>query len=261
MIYMPDFMRSVCWIDGEPDLVIRTFERDPATSQWSTQDWPYSVSFAIKNISPRDGQDFAVHGIATNGDDVVELWTFVPVVGSYTATRPRASTAIGQPYGGSGTTSSIVGGTYVAPSQRPANPRITRRELYRGTTLGGVRAMAIDPDCRFVLLLAAGNSGLYRLDIPNSGAAPPPVLVLAATELPQLGTGTLLSPLQHTSEGRIYVLESVGGAPLLVDETSVLYDVNNDGLFDGHLTMTHANFDQTYGPEELFVDDFYDYDD
>lgn len=264
MIYTPNLLRGIRWLTGESDLVLLTMERQPGTVElrvgWSTADSKYSTSFAIQDVSTRDGQDFVVHGVASNGDDVVEIWTLIPVVGSWSATRPAAGTPVGTPVVSGGVTMTVVGGTFVAPASRQAVPRVKRMELYRGQDLGGIRSVSVDPDRRFVYLLADGDDGLYRLDLLASGGAAPPLLVLDPAALPQLLTATSLYPRQHASEGRIYVVESVGGAAHWVDEISLLYDHDNDGILDAHVTMTHDQYEQLYGSEEVWADDFLNYD-
>lgn len=243
--------------DLEPrdDLVVlHVAERDPATGDWYTTAETYSASFAITDVEARTAGDLFVVGQARNGDDIVERWLITPPAGAITVARSVVTTPVGTPSSGSSVVSGVVGGGgFVPPAERTGTSTIERFELYRGTALGTPRDIAVDPDGRFVMVLSDTTSELWRIDLLPEPAAP--LLTESPTTLPALATAGDFYPLEHATAGRVLLFDpdfsrGPGAAPTL------LFDGENDGLFELPLTLSVAEFQASF-PDGSFVDNFF----
>jgi hypothetical protein len=129
---------------------------------------------------------------------------------------------------------SIVGGTFVAPGAR--QQIVPEREvIYRGTTMGHVRSMDVDPEGRFLLLLSYSTGTVYRFDLLTT----PPQLNTAfePTAIPHLTNVRSLWIGDFAQQGRKCTLSEIQHGKLPeVHHFTILDDANNDGVFENHTT-------------------------
>lgn len=253
------FYQSIWWgheEDSDNDvLLVKDRELDPATGEFVTTENAYSASFEITDVRSRRADEFYLAGVARNGDDVIEKWEVVPVPGGYVALRPPATTAIGITAVSSTTSVTIVGGQFVRPQDRTTAPSVFRTEVYRGQGFGGVSAMAVDPEGRFLLILASQDKSLYRLSLLDN--SPPSVLYTAGDD-PHFVAVDSIGPLQHETQGRMYLFESFDG-PVFQARRSLMSDSDNDGIPEGITSYTLGEYEAAGYIGDVWVDDFYDY--
>ncbi len=220
-------------------LCFSTEERHPVTGEWFPEHAFLSTAFVPYKRAGISGDAFFVVGkTGTDGDDVVELWTIQPAKGAYVAKRQLSFTSpIGTPLVTPPLTIQIVGGTYLPPSERPS-PLITRSAVYQGRDLGGFRAVAADPDGRFLLALGEENPGLYRIATLGGQVE----LLLDSQTMPYLADASHINVLQDATLGRVYVIRAFG---ISNDVMAVLiFDTDNDGIMDYAETLDEAAYEQ-----------------
>ena len=243
----------------ENELTILTDEMAPDTGVWFNTSAAYSASFSIKRVQSRVANELYIVGKGRGDEDILEQWLIIPSQGSLTPTRPAATLPVGTPIPPSSVTVGVVGGgPFTPPGSRPAPPTVSRNELYRGFDFGGILDLALDPEGRFVLVLAEGDHGLYRIDLsPPAATLGVPTLVYDTTQIPNLAASRAIYPLQHVSYGRMYVLDPNFGAGVVPLVTS-LFDYDNDGVFDAFQSLPVELHKQTY-PGTSWIDNFYIY--
>lgn len=122
------------------------------------------------------------------------------------------------------------------PGQSLPPKRIEKTEIFRGPLELPVQSLAIDPERRFVIVLAGQGPGrtLYRFALTNSG---PPVVLQTGIDLPALQGVKAVDRLQHVSFGRVWLLQ--GFAQEIGASSFIVYtDSNNDGVFDPPIVDT-----------------------
>ena len=122
------------------------------------------------------------------------------------------------------------------PGQNLPPKRIEKTEIFRGPLELPVQSLAIDPERRFVIVLAGQGPSrtLYRFSLASSG---PPVILQTGIDLPALQGVKHVDRLQHVSFGRVWLLQ--GFAQEIVASTFVVYtDTDNDGVFDPPIVDT-----------------------
>ena len=232
------------------NLTIVTTEQDPITGEWSDSRLGLSTSFSIQSVSARFANDFFVHGVSATGVDIIERWVVTPVRGAIRPTRAPA-TAIGVAYVTPSITFSVVGDQFVEPTARSSRPRVKRTEVYRGTSVGSIRSIAADPDGRYLLLLEGLAGDLYSLDILSGGGATP---LFTAAQIPDLEFTSSLSAMQHESYGRVF-MSAMSFVPEVLTGVSLLFDFNNDGVFDSFDSLTRSQHKLIY-PLSSWTSDF-----
>lgn len=118
-----------------------------------------------------------------------------------------------------------------APLNQSSPPkRIEKTELFRGTLELPVHSLAIDPERRFVIVVAGdGQSRMVcRFSLSTPGT---PTILQTGLDLPALQEVKYVDRLQHVSFGRVWLLQ---GLPTDVNtDLYVVYtDADNDGTFD-----------------------------
>jgi len=240
-------------------LVLITDELDQARNGWVRTHVEFRAPFSIEVVESRFSHELYVGGFDQRGDVVIERWLLDLGEGSRLFTRPRATTLVGAPYAPPEPRPSVRGDVaFVSPSQRTTAPTLTRVELFRGPLPGGLRDLAVDPDGRFVLVLAETGEALYRLEVPSDGQqAPGPQVVLDAAAEPHLRAALALYPLEHETLGRTYVFDPDFSRAM---DASVitLSDLDNDGVFDQRETLPLALHTQRHAAA-VWLEDFYNY--
>ncbi len=171
-------------------------------------------------------------GVASDGEAVIERWVVSPTSG------PEGQ------------------------EDRTLPPSIAREQVYRGRSLGAIRELGPDPEGRFVLALcsASGLSGtlprpwtsseLWQVDLAPGYAL---TKVLVAAQEASLDAVDAMLVMQHETEGRVWILESVLGFP-----RTILYDADNDGTLENWAGSSSAADWVARGYDgDVWLDDFH----
>ncbi len=212
----------------------------------------YSVSFDVALLASSGPDSLVLTGSAPNGDTIIESWRFSPVEGSWYASRqypnpiPPIGTAI------TGVPQAVTGvlGAYVPLAQRPrGNPRVARSEVYRGTSMGDIRCMAADPEGRFLLVIS-NQDVIYQLDLSTLAVS----TLYDSQDIAGIGSLDAISRIHRPDIGRIWHLFVDLGS---VDDPSVvLFDLDNDGVFDDLLEGTFVSTYSVFGDVPPGTDNF-----
>lgn len=234
-----------------------------------------STSFALSRIASRHADELYVAGLVPRtGDVVIERWTFPRQNGAYYTERESAPAALGPSVSesvlslGVHETGQAPEGPlqhpwtlpWIEPAGRPNDGLVPplRTELFRGTEVGEVADVAVDPEGRFLLLTGMGDAAVTLFLL----ADPPQVHPLYDDEsLPGLAPGASVDVVEHENLGRTYRL-TCSVAPGPADDTFLfLHDPNNDGLFDSEVALTRPQFEASadYAPLAKWVDDYRSY--
>ena len=214
-------------------------EIDPVSlEKYQSSQW-HSVSFEIVTIVARTANELYIAGSAPNGMDVIERWTITPVEGEFFADRAIAQTPIGTPAATAPTVVSASGGTFFPPASRAPQRQPSKSMIFTGADLGGIRSLAVDPDGRFVLVLAgSGPRRLYRIE--NEAGSSPVVLFDSSTDA-FMAFADYIKVQEHATLGRAYFLDSLSGnAPGVF--VTLLFDHDNDGIFDAWNSYTPESY-------------------
>jgi len=202
----------------------------------------YSLNGFITALDARQGGDeLYVAASSPNGSVRVDRWYFPPRMGGWHHLGPSNVPPLGTPAGPYVGVTSIVGGTFIAPStQRHVTP--VRTTVYTDeSTNSGIRALAVDPEGRFLVLLDHATSDVRQIVL---GSGPPYTqsTILTAAEVPELASMDRMYIAEHTSFGRVLGLHErhakIGDHSMY----ALLFDVNNDGVFESHQTYTIAEW-------------------
>lgn len=249
-IAIPGFTQGIQWIEGEKDLSVLTREQSPGSGAWTEHESVYSAAFSITAATARGSDEFYVAGFnGRTGNTIVQQWEVSEEPGALYARLTKASPAL------LGTPASVaslqqgVNAPFRPPAQR--NPRpLVRTELYRGPLYDGVSVIAADPEGRFVLLVTKGTETITLLPVEVSAT---PVVLYDVADQMLLGNVSDVYPLQHTTEGRLYVIH--GGAPQRL--RAHLLDPDNDGVFSGlSQTWTYVQYDLAGYRGPVWISDF-----
>lgn len=223
-----DLAQSVSFEFDEPNLRLHTAERGEGSS---VPDELHSVGFStayrVIEVAPAGrSHAFYVNGTARNGDDVLELWEVSVGTGGRFVTPAAVPQPLGTPSPPYAVAGDVLGGFYASPSTRSGATTVARTELYRGQELGAWRALAADPEGRFVLVVAGAK--LFRIDVATELA--PPV------ELP-----TSFAAMDRVEYVFIRELASISTRTLVLIATPdfasstlwyLAFDAENDGHFE-----------------------------
>ncbi len=209
---------------------------------------PYPIAYQFVSACARHANEFYVCGFTQDGDAVVERWEISPEQGGYNTVRELSGSHVGTPAPLSGVNLAIRG-MFQPPEERIHEPPV-RTTLYQGPDLREIRSMAVDPEGRFLLILA--DHKIFRIE--DIQFTPTVVLVHDSDQIPELEYVSRVSVMLHATEGRIYRLYSNREAPSLVDV--VLRDPDNDGLFDTWDVLTREEYQSAYGDPSVWLDDY-----
>ncbi len=176
---------------------------DSLTGQSSWRVYRTSPAFTVHDVGFGSKDNYAVGGVAPNGDIVIETW------------RLETSTP-------------ILSGGAGAPQKS-----VVRREVFRGD-LGqeaGIPYLGYDIDLRFVIALVRtssdGATRAYRFE-NQVGAVP--VSLIDPHLYPEIDGMRYVRRAQHAVLGRTWYFDDWPG----FGTTRILFvDADNDGMFDG----------------------------
>ena len=229
-----EILQGVAFVPGARGLTFYSMEAEangslPIVSGWTSTE--YVTAYDVKRIVPAGKtHEFYVVGRGRNGDELIERWTVEKEDGERFAYRSSTVTPTGVPISAGTLVTGVVGGVFVPVAQRgSARPLTERTEIYRGSSLGKIYTAAVDPDGRFVLMVA--GDALYRLDL-LSGGVPAVSVELDSSELPSIGLARHLF-VRELDGVRCAVLacpdlavEDLPGSKV------ILWDQDNDGFFE-----------------------------
>lgn len=124
-----------------------------------------------------------------------------------------------------------------------AGPTESRSTLYSGTSLGYIRAMDVDPQQRYLLILSY-DGDVYRLDVPppaQNGQTPnptPPVLVADTSTVPSLAQARKLDHFYHVTDGTMFLATSYDPSA----NTIVFPDADDDGALEAPQVYTASQW-------------------
>jgi hypothetical protein len=234
----PHVMHSVDFDGGTKDVVVRISERPTLDdTAWETSEIDEATSFYVTAAAWQEGlRRVYVAGIENDDQDVIERWAYAPRSGGYFVQR---TTGPVQPIGTAmpeyAAQESLGGATYESLPTRlsPA----TRVRVYRGTSIGHIRSMVVEPEGRFLLVLTYPDRALYRIDLTQSGY--PRTLLHSVGTLPHLQSATTLRVREHSTDGRAYSLFEIYGSFLPSGySVTLLFDPENDGILSAPVTLT-----------------------
>lgn len=121
--------------------------------------------------------------------------------------------------------------TFSYPDEGEELPSVTRDSLFAGSTIPFVRKIEIDPDERFLMILAF-DGALYRLDLMGSSESSDsrtlPALVHDTTSVPLLGHAIDMEFRRSDRVGLMLVIDVARSH----DATITLQDPDDNGRFD-----------------------------
>ncbi len=249
--------QSLSFTRGESAVLFRWGEKstnpnDPV--DWHDSEVVESATFAITAVTSRSGGNAVyVAGVTQNGTDVIELWNFPTRSGGFGIRQTSGPVlSLGTPMPPYTAEQYLQGGSFAVPSSTHNSAR--RTPFYSGTSMGHIRDMAVDPEGRFLVILAYPTGSIYRLDLSSTTSVP--TLLYAASTIPHLANAKTVAVLHHASQGRKYILtEQVGCVIPLNQQYTLLADSNNDGVFESWSTITAAQWDAAgYGTDSNWVD-------
>lgn len=198
---------------------------DSQSATWSAS---YRVEEVIAGLGPNE---FVVHGVAPNGDDVFEHFAIDPVPGAYGFTTSVA---------GVGTVGLRIegGGAYLPPDQRaPLGP--TRRvEMYRGNALGAGLIAAVSPEADMLYVISTEEKMLWCIprDQPHV-----PIEYFMGVDQAELEWACGMRVLQHPVEGNKLRIEYCG------EQASSFYalvsDFDGDGILESHEMLSLEQYE------------------
>lgn len=248
------YVQGVSWqADGTWITVVDKERRSTAQKEWDISSVRLEGDFHVQHVTTRQSNEFFVAGSTSNGRDVIERWTISSSQGAHFFSREQSTAGPGtEVVGNSAVTLGVTGGTYIPAGQRSSSVRQSREPIYRGDVFGGIATLRVDPDGRCLFVVGESPPALYR--VPNHGNALP-VVVATTQQIPELLSvgGTFVG--QHASAGRVYVVSTTFSND---PATLVLFDANNDLLFEQHAVMTRDQYEAAFaGPR--WITDFKNY--
>jgi hypothetical protein len=204
--------------------LVRNQTRQYSTSPWSSMYFEFSASFDIISVSTKQKDQFFVLGMDSGigGEPpgyVIEKWTGIPIC--------------------------------AYPSGEQTGMLMRRRQLFRGRSLGVIRAIAVDPEERFLLVLHE-QEGLVSTSklVVSTGATE---VVFTSAELPSMQDADSIDRRRHVSEGMLWILQDVA-----MRNVTILYDYDEDGTIDTGMTFDYGAWMSLYGQggDDVWTDDF-----
>lgn len=238
------------------------------------QNREFSTAYLIDTVSARHSNEIYVAGTGRTGESILERWVFPKQAGSYYSEKASAAPLIGTPanvepllIGIAEVTETGAGGgggpfsqPYTHPVNRPSlPPPPIREELYRGTDIGPVASMAIDPEGRFALVTTTDSQELFQVVFSDPVSV---TAIFSAANLPILGSDWVrLQVRHHSTEGRKYVLAGSSPDDPAALNTQFINDADNDGVFESVSGIyTYSEYrDSAYGPPSVWSYNYLDY--
>lgn len=233
--YSPLFERKFFYSDYEYGVDV--FTKELWDGVWYTWQKSFSTSFGIELIRGSSSEEYVVGGFdELTGETVLEGWKFTTPSGGYAALRNSESIEpIGVPCPITTLEIDLVDSIFVAPSDREVVSPPQKRVLFRGS---GIRIdnFIADPEGRFLIIHDRLTNRLYQLRNQQL------FLIADPQEFPILVKAKNLEVYQDSNTDRVLVVRASGTPPMLV----VLYDSDNDGMFETITEMNEIEFNETF---------------
>ena len=192
-------------IDKNGPIAIVRAEREKASDDWVEQIQREKATFFVTDARSRCDAELYLCGFDDDGVSIIERWAF---------THPKSTDA---------------SGAKVPLDKRPL-PTIERSVVFKGSQLGTIQALEVDPEGRFVLALTFEEPTLYTIPLPTGA----PRVLFDRKSLPEIVRMRAIHVLNHATEGRKYWLSSVWDpttGPGIMPVSMMLTDSKNDGSF------------------------------
>ncbi|MCP4165351.1 MAG: hypothetical protein GY759_05585 [Chloroflexi bacterium] len=229
---------------GQDHLTIRRLERDSVTSSFSSPaEQRFSLPFATTSVASRPGGDVVyVTGINDKGINTIYQLAFRNPKGSYYVRTSLLPAGLGTPmpsFFSQASIETIGDAPWTAPISVFNPPAM--KEIFASDSVGPFRAMAVDPEGRFLLLLSYPDNNLYRLSLSP---------LCSTLELLLVGQGTPgLKDMRtihfaHDKDGneRVVVLTTTNQGWVITEGTAgaymLLIDPENDGIFQPPVSLS-----------------------
>lgn len=247
--YWECYFQYFDWNFGATEIQWQRLERPNNTaSDWRKSTNAFTTSYEITAACCRaGGDDVFVAGKQSDGDIVIERWTFSPRDGRWQHVPPAMQPIGTQMPVYSGTTA-VKGGTWTTPPETHASPR--RAVVLESNSYSLVRGMDVDPEGRFLLFQDHDDGTLYRIRLDEGTPGAPEVLFTAA-QIPSLAATVWIRPCDQISSGhRVWVLlePDTSAKQKGTCATVLLWDTNNDGAFDSSETMLFKDYQPIFLP-------------
>lgn len=191
-------------------VVIR--QKNLLNGAWVNSDFIFSTSYEVEQSAPMGKGLFYFLGTAPGGECVIERW------------KRRL---VGMP--GSG---QLV---------------FSRKEIYRGTSLGTVASFGTDPENRFLLVLHGSPRTLSKISLSPGNAVIP---IYDSSVIPMLDDDICcIQAFDYAAIGRIWGLLALNGGYV------VLRDTDNDGGFETWEELSSDDYEALY-PRSAMVADY-----
>jgi hypothetical protein len=166
-----------------------------------------SAGFSLMRVAPFRLDDYALFGIARDGDLVVARWQLIAQANSV-----------------------VVSGTGSGVTNGQLSPKgFHRKRLHKG--LAGHLPMGIEaePEGRYVILVDQAPDGEVFVRHLSLADGSLPTTVATSQTVPELSTMQYMNKYDHAQLGRIYVLDS----SIEVGQRVMFVDSDFDGVLDG----------------------------
>lgn len=220
-----ELLQSVEVGPGGRRIVVRDVERHGGVEYEATR--TLDLPFALRLLDSRWAHELYLLGVDDEGREVLERWVLRPPAGAIVVLRPAPAGPIGTPAPlDVEVRTAVRGGRFLPPDQREAAAPVERTVLARGIGGGQSRDLLVEPEGRFVLLLA-GDGTLLRIPCPAAGEEPgEPRPIASPSDHPLLREARDLHLYLDPGLGRILGVESPQGGLL------EFVDGEADGIFD-----------------------------
>ena len=203
------------WSTLSKSVTFKRKERETTTHPWHQQEQPLSASFFVIDVRTRCNNSGEIRSAFVAGFDgstspaeaVIQEWKF---------TYPRLPETVHQ------------GSFYTPIDQRPLLT-VERIVHFRGSGLGSIRCLEVDPAGRFVVFVTYENPTVYQMSLPTGT----PQVLAGSSSYPEIADIGALFATEHITEGPMIQLLPVSRWAHGASESwiVVLPDPNDDGVF------------------------------
>lgn len=213
------------WGNGDPNVFVVLDYNDQSNPFLPTNTWEYSTSYEVIDARPKGHDVFYLVGKESGGEYLLERWKEKK---SVLGTKVRK----------------VVSG----------NLGFSRMEVYRGTSLGQIATIGVDPGGRYLLIL---HGSPRKLSVMNLATGSTSVLYDDAA-VPELDMSLpSLFPRLHVAEGMVWTLEGLYFPAMPDNEKVLFYDYEDDGVLDSWAVYSGPDYLSVYGMDQAVWSDWF----
>jgi len=252
------FRQMFAYSPGSDEIRRVKEERGTPTETWFRSEQTEGVGFLITACAVRNGGDeLYVAGIVSNGDCIIQKWTYTPRAHGWMVWYPTGNVStLGVPMIPAAPTLSVTdGGDWVAPTPREQVLQPAQREtIYTSpmgmengepTPSGVLSGLVVDPQGRYILVFDRAQKQILRIDRTQSPNVVTPITTLGTHPSIDLADDMRLMDLA-TGGRRLVVLRELTHV-IPVSPTPWVHtvgtDANNDGTFESWEVLDRASWD------------------